>query len=1019
MNLLHHIIALVLIPLLVTIDLPAQTLKGNIRVSGNLHIGGNPQTVLFLAAARPTSWVNSGLISGNGFCSTTFDATKTLKNSGGDYAATFAAMQQAKTDQANAHQNWLLVVDTNVNLHGSSFNADNALLSWPVTTYEAGKCLTVRSSTHNTNGQSVCGQVYPTIRDLNCVSDATKFWKFTVDSVPVNGDIGMLWPTGSNNIIVEDGEFTVAPGASQSKSGVKVSILGSLQGDHIGFAYNWVHGWNPGDSGQPAGNCSLWTKSSVVNTSGTTVTWVSGERFGMEVADATHSTGWTQATVNIASTNYTVTNHDPTTSDTTFTINTSAGVQTNVSMSFTNPRTGYTPGCGDDVRGFQFNCATCFVMYNQINKIHWFASESHALGGGFSAGPVKIVGNYIEAGSSGIFTGGAAVDILGGPLQDFEVGNNYIGRDLDWRYLSAAASNSPSPPYGCGPFDGSSVNDTCTFNWGIKNLLEMKECNRCVVYGNILDGNWADGQSGYAILLTPRSISGGSSAGIYYPSTDPLAGLPMTVLQNVAFENDWVRNTPQIVQISSRALIPGDGGGISAPVANLDFINILATNVQDHAQFGTPGNDIFQWAASGQKFTAMVSRAANVAHAVLSPIKLASYVYGAHNVAVADTAFDISSVIRSGGNSVTMKMGAQRHDPTVGGQVVVTGASGWNGTFTITDVKNSGLTTRCTQDNDGNTVAAADATQPQPCVRNNGTFGEEIVYTDGQGGNATLCSTTITCTATGIQAIADTLAYNISDIAIGDGVYAYNCSDSSFNSGTTSLNPALSPTSPTGLNVYYASVGSNASGVTCTIENSAGLPRNTTYQNVTILANSIMSINSNGISGQHLLNKFYNNLFGMPSGNNAVLTDPDVGGQGTSVYAAFDATTFQWYGNVMQGRTSSQWSVVPGGGAINSFPTNVTCSGATADPTCVGFSGYMSGVTFPTTDCPDANAPLNCPLMAAPWSNNFTLSKLQMVGSSSYIGSGVNVTNLENAFTATQYTCPDGANCGVTGPYPD
>lgn len=1019
MKLIRQSLALLLVSWMPSFSL-AQ-MSGNISVKGHAQFG-NINAPFF--ALLNTKWVNAGLTSGTGECPTSgFAATKTMKATGGDYTPTFAQLKQAKTDQVSANQHWLLVVDVGTNLHGSTFDGNNALVTMP-TGGASTKCLVVRSSNHNIDNATVCGTVYPTVRDQNCTNSAGKFWKITIDSSPQPGNIGLYIPPGPSYVVLEDVEIAPAPMSAQSQAGVNVSIGLSVDGDHFGTAYSWYHGWNPGDAGQ-TGTCTAWTKTGTVNTSGTAVTWVSGDQFGPDFSDGTHSSfgtvSYPQATINVNGTNVLISSHDPAVSATSLTVASSLGVQTGVAFTMTNPATVYATGCGDDFRGVQFNGNYDWMEFSQVNKVHWWNSESHAVSFGFSAGPLKFAWNYIESGSGGMFSGGGPIDSRGGPLNDVEIGSSYIGRDLNWRFLSAGSGNSPAPPFGCGPLDGVAAHDTCPFKWSMKNNIELKECNRCLIYGVIIDGDWADGQSGYPILLTPRTASGGSTAGIY----DPTTGLPLTILQNIRYESCWVKNVPQIIQISSRSLSPGNGGGVSAPFQNFDMVNCLFTNVGDNNQFGGPGPDIAQWSASGQVFLATLSRTGGVAHAVVSPMKIANFDPGTNNVGTFKNAFDVTSVVRSG-TTVTMKLNSLRHDPTVGGQIVIAGVAGWNGTFTISGVLNTNVSTLCTKDNAGNTVAtgSAFATQPQPCVKSDGTFGDAITYTDSQGGSGTLCSSLSTCNATGIQATMDTLAYKIADISVGDGLYVHNCSGGSlgnptlFQVGATSRTAAIVPTSPTG-DVYYANAGSDDSGVSCQLENSAGLPANTTFQHNTVLASKVMSIGSNGIASQHFQNQFFSNVFAMPSGNNAVLTDSDVGGQGTAVYAAWDSGTFKFYDQIMQGRTSGQWSVSPSGSAVNAFPTTVTCSGATADATCLGYSSYMSGVSFPNSACTfDGSNALNCPLMSAPWSTNFDLSKILPVATSSYASQGVNLTTLQNAFTATQYTCPAGAGASCT-PFPD
>ena len=108
---------------------------------------------------------------------------------------------------------------------------------------------------------------------------------------------------------------------------------------------------------------------------------------------------------------------------------------------------------------------------------------------------------------------------------------------------------------------------------------------------------------------------------------------------------------------------------------------------------------------------------------------------------------------------------------------------------------------------------------------------------------------------------------------------------------------------------------------------------------------------------------------------------------------------------------------------MNAFPLSVNCSGATADPTCLGYAGFLGPsptVTYPSGACTyDGSNPFNCALMALPWANNFVYTDVSYAASSFYPTQGVNTTQLGTAMTQTKYVCPAGANCGTHGPYPD
>ena len=235
---------------------------------------------------------------------------------------------------------------------------------------------------------------------------------------------------------------------------------------------------------------------------------------------------------------------------------------------------------------------------------------------------------------------------------------------------------------------------------------------------------------------------------------------------------------------------------------------------------------------------------------------------------------------------------------------------------------------------------------------------------------------------------------------------------------------------------------------TCFIQNIAGFPKFATVQNNTLLSTGSFSILVYNNWFQAISNQFFNNVFAV---NDSQLTsDIYCSGfsEGVTSLPCWDTSTFSFYSNVLVGRAAAQWTVSgatmncpsPGCSSFPNFiPPNgspsgiggagggVNCAGATATANCMGWSGFMTGsptVTYPTGPCVyDGSNPYNCPLMALPWANNFSLSNLSYVGSSSYSGFGVDTTKMTDAMTKSQYVCPTGANCGDGSagrhPYPD
>jgi hypothetical protein len=344
------------------------------------------------------------------------------------------------------------------------------------------------------------------------------------------------------------------------------------------------------------------------------------------------------------------------------------------------------------------------------------------------------------------------------------------------------------------------------------------------------------------------------------------------------------------------------------------------------------------------------------------------------------------------------------------------------------------------------------------------------------GANATLCdnSSSPKCSALLDQGTNADITFasqgsRILDLNPGAGIYAYNCSVSGYAAGGASgVNAyAISPTVPVSLAVYYPVPSQPAAtGAICTVNNIAGFPQNVTVQGNTFLSPARFAIQSDYSTQHYINNWFFNNVFADNDSSYTsdlfcnVTNNQEGSGSASnkSSFACWDPNTFEFYGNVLAGRNCSYWNNLAGTCPIDSsgtsygpafdplnmctaapsfacsnwFPENgltgsgastgVNCSGASPNSGCLAYSGFMSNspaITFPAAGCATANAPVNCPLMALPWANNFTDTDVSYVGSSSYSTAGVNAIQLNNAMTQTEYVCPTGANCGLNGPYPD
>src|SRR5271157_3911033 len=1026
----------------------------------------------------------------------------------------------------------------------------------PTGNVEPTKCLVIDSQdavanpSHLPAGRMVCGHGLANFggaRNPGCSSpnDKQYMWKMVLSNLPgyfagiyaqedaanplassIAGHACRTWSVCvpyANHILIKHGELTIAPGAAQSLAlpapkapfffqaadggvngapGSGVYIPG-IWSTNLGVVGMYMHGWDPGDPGQPTtsaatvtaiscsgggpytctytaantfqpgqivnitgtytcpacivlsaglstahfevsqatspscvsscgttatqdtsngplGACGSWTNTGTVNAtadgSNTLISWASGTYYGM-----TFKVG---STVYINSTAQTIYDdgtlaeglQNGTNNNSFVVTGLSLGTGSGLSLAQSNPPSQYQVGCGDDVKNaMQFNVDGGWLQDSYIEKIHQWGSESHGVGAGFMYGPLKIVNNWIEGGSAAWFSGGAAVDTNGGPAADLEIRRNHFGADLNWRQLTGGGGGSPSPPFGCGPSDGSASHNACPFSWGRKPAAEFKVGSRVLLAGNEIEDAWTDGQNGFCASWDPRVISAGQTAGVYNAST----GVPLTSVDNIRIESNWFANCLQLT-FSPRSSTAGNGGGVSKPMFNIDVVNNLFSNIGDSNQFGSDSSPLaWLWTSGEIKYPCAMSASGGNATAACAP-------------AQSDLSTNTTSIVavqQSGGGPcgtgcslVTISTNIARMDPILC----------QTGTYTLAQCVSWGWTVPITYSGWSGTFGMTATTGNWNADGTGG--GNSVVYADTVNNpSGTLCSSLSDCKSklaspNGLSFAS--LGYKITDISVGDGVYLTNlsapdttCTTQGYaNAVHTSPVKALPGTNPYGtgasMTVVFPSSGTGAAN--CLISNAPGPPNGVTYQNNTTLAMNRYSILNYGKSFWPINNWFWNNVFadngyGLGSASDMACNNPTSGnGEGTSAFTCWDSQTLEFYKNSLVGKSSGSWSVVdPLGqclsGCANSFPA---LPGGYPSASCV-YSG---------------SNPLNCPMMGLPWMNppNFTLTGtctgtngVACMSGNPPSTQGVNITQLTNTATANIYTCPASLSCGSYGPYPD
>ena len=184
-------------------------------------------------------------------------------------------------------------------------------------------------------------------------------------------------------------------------------------------------------------------------------------------------------------------------------------------------------------RGIALNSASTVITNSYIADLKAAGQDSQAIAGWNGPGPYLIENNYLEAAGENFLLGGADPRIPGLVPEDITVRRNHFAKRAEWR-------------------------DT---RWLVKNLFELKNAKRVLVEGNLLEHSWKDGQTGFAVLLTPRN-SGGRA--------------PWVRVEDVVFRYNLVRSTGAGINILGE-----DNTDPSGPARRLEIVHNLFYDV-DH-----------------------------------------------------------------------------------------------------------------------------------------------------------------------------------------------------------------------------------------------------------------------------------------------------------------------------------------------------------------------------------------------------------------------------------------------------
>jgi hypothetical protein len=186
-------------------------------------------------------------------------------------------------------------------------------------------------------------------------------------------------------------------------------------------------------------------------------------------------------------------------------------------------------------------------------------TDAQAIAGGIGndpMGPYKIVNNFLEASGENILFGGGSATLT---PSDIQISRNHMFKPLAWMrgqagYVGASNGN---------PFI-------------VKNLLELKNAQRVLVEGNILEDSWGGfSQVGFAILITPKNQAGNKGSNL----------CSICQVTDVTIRNSSISHVGAGIQIGNAL---SDKGGVSLDGQRYSIHDIVIDDI-DGTKYNGPG----------------------------------------------------------------------------------------------------------------------------------------------------------------------------------------------------------------------------------------------------------------------------------------------------------------------------------------------------------------------------------------------------------------------------------------------
>jgi hypothetical protein len=212
----------------------------------------------------------------------------------------------------------------------------------------------------------------------------------------------------------------------------------------------------------------------------------------------------------------------------------------------------------DTVRGILLGQTRSVAIVDSfLNDFHCVSrtgscGDSQAVAGGLGDGPMgpyKIVNNFLEASGEDILLGGGPATAT---PHDIEVRHNHMFKPMTWM------KGQP------GFVGGTNGNPFI-----VKNIFELKNGQRILLDGNIMENNWGGfTQAGFAILITPKNQAGGGGSNL----------CQICQVTDVIIRNSWISHVGAGLQVANAS---SDNGGAPLDGQRYSIHDIVIDDIDD------------------------------------------------------------------------------------------------------------------------------------------------------------------------------------------------------------------------------------------------------------------------------------------------------------------------------------------------------------------------------------------------------------------------------------------------------